>query len=412
VDHKVPIISVIIVNYNGFSHLPKLINSLKSQDYSNLEIIFIDNGSNDQSVNYIKQNLPTAIVHTNDTNLGFAAANNQGLTLSKGDYLLFLNNDTYFDANLVSNLYRELLTTDANAVAPLILFSKKYVEISINTSNRILLLEHVKINGSIINNVIFPNTKIWKWVKGKKYLEFSEEIKLKVPILDLHTDLELDLIFLISSDTTITINNKEEHTISNQNSTLKISISPKTILKNKIQLINSNGLTIHKRTCTSKDINFGDNYIPQIGYNEVEGLSGCCFLIKKNILKKKDIFNPSYFAYYEDVDFFLRLNKKFGTNNLVCLNSILYHNVSSTFSKYQDEKIYLIERNRLLTVRNHTSTINWLSEWFIFFMYTIYMNLGGNPNYGAHRKHIHTRVCRDLISRRSIKSLSSIFTKQ
>lgn len=83
-------LSVIIVSYNAKDYL---LNCLKSIDL-NCEIIIVDNASSDKSADEIKKTFPYVKIIENKENLGFAAANNQGIKESKGRYILLLNPDT------------------------------------------------------------------------------------------------------------------------------------------------------------------------------------------------------------------------------------------------------------------------------------------------------------------------------
>lgn len=89
-------VSIITPNYNGVEFLDKYFKSL-SQDSDHIgEVIIIDNGSTDSSLDYIKKNtfsFPVVVIE-NSENLGFAPAVNQGILKSKYDYIFSLNNDT------------------------------------------------------------------------------------------------------------------------------------------------------------------------------------------------------------------------------------------------------------------------------------------------------------------------------
>ncbi len=87
-------VSVIILNYNGEKFLQDCLTSLSSITYDNYEVILVDNHSSDGSVDFVKQNFPSVKIKQLEQNLGFAEANNIGAGISKGNLLLFLNNDT------------------------------------------------------------------------------------------------------------------------------------------------------------------------------------------------------------------------------------------------------------------------------------------------------------------------------
>ncbi len=105
------LVSVIIVNWNGKRFLKECLSSLFNQDYRNIEVIFVDNNSTDDSVEYVKKNFPKVKIIINRKNLGFAEGNNIGYERTKGNYVLFLNNDTrvteFFLSELVITLESE-----------------------------------------------------------------------------------------------------------------------------------------------------------------------------------------------------------------------------------------------------------------------------------------------------------------
>ena len=88
VKTQLPLVSVLILNVNGLSHLDTCLKSVMVTDYPNLEIILVDNGSTDRSVDYVAKNYPNVKIITNGKNLGFAAGNNVGIKKTKGDYEL------------------------------------------------------------------------------------------------------------------------------------------------------------------------------------------------------------------------------------------------------------------------------------------------------------------------------------
>ena len=105
---KIPLVSIIIVNYNGKTHLEECLSSLEKIDYKNYEIILVDNNSTDTSVEYVKNTYPSITIIKLNRNYGFAEPNNIGAKNAKGDYLLFLNNDTTVNPNFISEMVNVL----------------------------------------------------------------------------------------------------------------------------------------------------------------------------------------------------------------------------------------------------------------------------------------------------------------
>jgi len=102
--------SIITANWNGEDVLVDFFESLIKLQYKDFEVIFIDNGSIDNSlqiVNKYSKKLKIILIK-NKKNLGFAPANNQGYKKSKGKYLLLLNNDTKVSSNLLNVVFEKM----------------------------------------------------------------------------------------------------------------------------------------------------------------------------------------------------------------------------------------------------------------------------------------------------------------
>ncbi len=100
---KNPLVSVIIVNFNEAEYTRQCLTSLQKQSYPNIEIIVVDNGSNDDSVKVIKK-FPRIKLIQNKSNLGFATPNNQGVKEAKGEYIFLLNNDAYVQKDTIKKV--------------------------------------------------------------------------------------------------------------------------------------------------------------------------------------------------------------------------------------------------------------------------------------------------------------------
>lgn len=94
-------LSIIIVNYNTYALTKQTIESIIQTNHNfNYEIILVDNASSDGSIQKLKENFNNLILNNilkisiNESNLGFAKANNIGAILAKGKYILLLNSDT------------------------------------------------------------------------------------------------------------------------------------------------------------------------------------------------------------------------------------------------------------------------------------------------------------------------------
>lgn len=103
--------------------------------------------------------------------------------------------------------------------------------------------------------------------------------------------------------------------------------------------------------------------------HEVELTDGCCFLLHRNLLQKGFRFDPNYFVYYEDMDFFLRLRSA-GARFFTCGDARLYHKeYASTGGRETPSptRLYYFYRNRLYLARRlHPFPHRWHVYWRIF----------------------------------------------
>jgi GT2 family glycosyltransferase len=103
---NIPLLSVIIVNWNGKSFLKECLDSLAAQTFSDFETVVVDNGSTDGSAGYIRENYAWVRLVELPENAGFAAGNNCGLTECSGVYIVTLNNDTRVETGFLQELVK------------------------------------------------------------------------------------------------------------------------------------------------------------------------------------------------------------------------------------------------------------------------------------------------------------------
>lgn len=117
-----PLVSVIVVNWNGAAVLPGCLASLAAQTYPDYEVILVDNGSSDDSVAVAGQaDIPVRIIR-NTVNKGFCGANNQGIEAAQGTYIALLNNDAEAAPQWIAALVQALeLAPNCGMVASKIL---------------------------------------------------------------------------------------------------------------------------------------------------------------------------------------------------------------------------------------------------------------------------------------------------
>lgn len=119
-----PKVFVVILNYKVADLVERLIKILQSSSYKNLQVVVVDNNSNDQLGEIIQKYKDIHFIQ-NDDNLGYAGGNNVGIkfSLEKGaDLVLILNPDITLRTDTISNLVRELVAKNADVAGPKIYF--------------------------------------------------------------------------------------------------------------------------------------------------------------------------------------------------------------------------------------------------------------------------------------------------
>src|SRR5690348_7797556 len=88
------LVDVVIPNWNGSHWLQQCLPSLFAQTFRDFEVIVVDNGSTDDSLDWVRAQFPQVHIIRNKQNLGFGAATNQGITATSSPFVATLNNDT------------------------------------------------------------------------------------------------------------------------------------------------------------------------------------------------------------------------------------------------------------------------------------------------------------------------------
>lgn len=173
-----PLVSVIIVNYNGQKWLKKCFDSLLNQTYKNFEIIFVDNNSSDDSIEFLEKNHKDKRIKIikHKENSGFAGGNNIGIKEAEGEYVLLLNNDTWVKKSFIQDIVNFYNNNKYDVIAP---YEKNYdSSISCNP---------YKISIDILGHPIYFRKKL---DKAKEFylsglcLFFSKKLYLETKGLD------------------------------------------------------------------------------------------------------------------------------------------------------------------------------------------------------------------------------------
>ena len=114
-------VSIIVVSYNNLAYLKLCLEGIfEYSNYPSYEVIVVDNGSRDGSTEYLRGKKEEGKIEVilNPENLGFAIANNQGIEISSGEYIILLNDDVVVTQNWISGLLSYLDLAGVGMVGP------------------------------------------------------------------------------------------------------------------------------------------------------------------------------------------------------------------------------------------------------------------------------------------------------
>lgn len=97
-------VSIVIVSWNQGEYTLACLRSVYESNLKDYEVILVDNGSFDDTVQRVKKGFKNVKIIQNNKNLGYAKANNQGVKATKGEYVILLNNDTVVEPDAFQKL--------------------------------------------------------------------------------------------------------------------------------------------------------------------------------------------------------------------------------------------------------------------------------------------------------------------
>ncbi len=119
--HSTPLVSVLVCNYNYGKYISETLESILQQDYKNLEIVIVDDGSQDNSVEKIntfvdKHPEATFSLKLKSKNQGICYARNDAIDMAKGEHFIFLDSDDTIPSGYISTLYKTAVEKKADVV--------------------------------------------------------------------------------------------------------------------------------------------------------------------------------------------------------------------------------------------------------------------------------------------------------
>lgn len=179
-----PVISIIVPIYNAEKFIEKCLKTLIEQSYKNIEIICINDGSEDKSINIISKyaEFDERIIIVNKKNSGVSVARNHGIQIAKGEYIMFVDADDFLEKNACELLIKRALKIDADIIQfnHKKIINDKYVIYSqtLNETKETFRLLDCIENGFPKHDYIFCWDKLYKKeFLIKNNVQFDENLK-------------------------------------------------------------------------------------------------------------------------------------------------------------------------------------------------------------------------------------------
>ncbi len=307
------IVSIIILNWNGWQDTIECIESLYQINYPNYNIIILDNNSKDNSIQKIKE-------------------------YCRGKLPI---KSKFFKYN-PKNKPIKILEYYENELSNLTEITEEF-------------------------QYILPNRKLIL-IKNDENYGFAEgnNIGIRFALKFLNTDY----ILLLNNDTVVDRNFLNE-LVKNAEIDFKIGLlGPKIYyydFKGKNDVINFAGGNLNLWKGTSKHIGideFDHNQYDQIKF--IDFVDGSCFLVKKRLLEKIGFLNPNYFAYWEENDLCMR-GFRVGYSCLYVPNSKIWHKISKSTKKIDGFYEYFMTRNTFWFMKKYANDRQLIVFYFYFF---------------------------------------------
>ena len=205
------LVSIIMPVYNAMPYLKEAISSILGQSYKNIELICVNDGSTDNSLDILraltKKDVRIEVIEQN--NQGAGVARNNGLSIANGEYVIFLDSDDYFDSSLIEKMINCAEVNDADICickAWAVNASGKIAELNFNnnffTKYNNQSFSPIEVKNDILNSfLVEPWNKLYR-------REFLLKNKLKFQSLKKTNDLFFTSVSLIKAQKIALVNEK------------------------------------------------------------------------------------------------------------------------------------------------------------------------------------------------------------
>lgn len=345
-----PLISIVVVSYNSQHDLPACLYSIARQSYGKLEVIVVENGTEDTEA-LVKSILPNAAWLRAPGNIGFAAGNNIGLAASSGEMIALVNPDARLDEECLFELLQSFrLDVNLAVAAPKIRFWTRFTDIHFE-SNESFLIDTSDLESQLVYKKFFIRQGVLDRVRpsiASRRERLPDGTSKEKVVLRLPVDGSDLVLHAIGSAAIKSVSVGAGECVHQPGET-GISLSVSLRLHDHLDagwIINNAGSGVRKTG--PFDIGFGEKDGPL--YDTAKAVSafcGCVALIRRAALVGRSIFRPEFFAYFEDSEL-SHYCQTLGYRIQYSPRAIAYHKHSVSSSEGSPLWTTLVERSRLI----------------------------------------------------------------
>jgi GT2 family glycosyltransferase len=341
-----PLISVLIVSFNSGKDLEILLPTIARQTYTNLEVVLVENGTEDTEPLLARHFSHYRFVRAD--NVGFADANNIAVELASGELLALINPDTRLDDGMIQHLLDALRFDQEAAVAvPKIYFFERFVHVTISANAPFWIAHDDVVRGRDYRKYFVR----WGTEEGGRILSDAEgRIAIDLPYEGPHTaHIILNALETELTECALQIGYSDAvgKTFSDSRQFALDLVFDAANCASARYIINNAGSDLDLAG-NPYDRGFGqfdDGAFFAKAY--VNALCGCAALIRRSAILNRKLFVPAFFAYYEDSELSHWLRSQ-GYRILYQPAAVMYHRHSESTSESSPLWQVLVGRSRKL----------------------------------------------------------------
>jgi GT2 family glycosyltransferase len=341
-----PLISVLIVSFNSSKDLEVLLPTIADQTYKNLEIVLVENGTEDTEPLLAKHFTNYRFIRVD--NVGFAEANNIAVELASGELFALINPDTRLDDGMIQNLLDSLrFDNDAAVAVPKILFFERFVHVTIRANAPFWIARDDLLKGGnyrkfFVRRGADEGPRILSDPEGYFAIDlpYEGEHQAKYVLNAIETELnECNVQIGYSCTLGSTFDDAGQYT-------LDLTFDAQNCASARYMVNNAgSGLNYEGSPYDRGFGQFDDGDFFSKTY--VDALCGCAALIRRSAIVNRKLFIPAFFAYYEDSEISHWLRSQ-GYKILYQPAAVIYHRHSESTSESSPLWKVLVGRSRKL----------------------------------------------------------------